>query len=355
MSSPYMTGILSLILLVSAVFDATTLNVPNSGSVAVSTRWFDYVVVIMLENHSINYTYYNGRGINPCLGNCTYFTSLANNNGLAMNYTNDAIASPSAGDYIAITSGYGNTQQQCNAGPRTSGCNSLQLSNIVDSLENAGLGWKVYMEGYPMASGCAYSPLGAPFYYDPVHNPFVYYSDIQNNPARCAHIVNANSQTVNQSSDGCWPTALPIDDLFLRDLNNVTRASNYMWLTPNRIDDLHNCNDVSTGNAWLQEMIPKILGSTLFSTRRAALFVTFDEPACTNPPGQPICPPALPQLYSVWASNPSAHVTISGHKSNQVYTHYSALRTIEDNWNLPQFYTSTDGSAANMNEFFLAA
>src|SRR3989441_516978 len=122
-------------------------------------------------------------------------------------------------------------------------------------------------------------------------------------------------------------------------------ASNYMFLTPNSIDNTHDCpNNVSAGNAWMKEMIPTILGSTLFQTRRAALFVTFDEPrTSTNL-----------QLYSVWASNPSNPTILSGHKSNHSYTLYSPLRTIEDNWNLTPFFASNDGSASNMQEFFRA-
>jgi hypothetical protein len=56
-------------------------------------------------------------------------------------------------------------------------------------------------------------------------------------------------------------------------------------------------------------------------------------------------------LYTVWASNSTNPTTFSGVKSVKPYTHYSALRTVEDNWNLPPLITSTDGSASNMSEF----
>jgi hypothetical protein len=54
-------------------------------------------------------------------------------------------------------------------------------------------------------------------------------------------------------------------------------------------------------------------------------------------------------LYSVWASN---SVTKTGFKSINAYTHYSPLRTIEDNWRLPYLNATTDGAANNMQEFF---
>jgi hypothetical protein len=312
-------------------------------------RWFDYVVVIMMENHSINNTY--GKSVLPnswnsssqtCLGNCTYYDLLADSNGLAKEYTVDAIQGCSLGCYIAITSGYGNTNQACNGGP-SGGC-LLQIPNIVDRLESAGLSWKAYMEDYPIASGCSNGFSGN---YEPNHNPFIYYSDIHNNPARCSHIVKANKQLNSQST--CWPTAVENDDLFINDLNSVSTASNYSFLTPNRIDDNHDCNDVSVGNAWLNNLIPQILDTTVFKTKRAALFVTFDEEGCTLSG----CPSPIPELYSVWASNLAHATTKVGFKSVNPYTHYNPLRTIEDNWNLPPLNATTDGSAQNMHEFFL--
>jgi hypothetical protein len=304
----------------------------------------------MMENHDINYTYgvsnpnWNSNS-QTCLGNCTYYDLLADSNGLAKEYIQDQtqITGCSLGCYIAITSGYGNTPQPCNDGPFASGCQLLPQTNLVDRLESAHLSWKAYMEDYPIQSGCFNDFRGN---YEPNHNPFIYYADIQNSMARCQRIVNANPP-VNQNST-CWPTSLPTDSVLLNDLNSPSTAPNYMFLTPNRVDDNHDCNDVSVGNAWLHEMVPQILGSTLFKTTRAALFITFDEPSCTN--NFPACPPSRKELYSVWASN---SVTKTAFKSVNSYTHYSPLRTIEDNWRLqPYLNATTDGAANNMQEFF---
>ena len=208
------------------------------------------------------------------------------------------------------------------------------------------------MEGYPQPSGCVNNDAGYPYYYHFNHNPFIYYANIQNNPTRCSHIVNAN--TLNPQPNipvpRCWPIAVDNDGLFLNDLNSVVNAPNYMFLIPNTVDDVHDCNDVSVGNAWMNQLIPQILRSTLFTTRKAALFITFDEDGCTFTG----CPSAGPQLYTVWASNATNPTTIAGLKSVQPYTHYSALRTIEDNWMLPPLIPSTDGSAINMGEFLRA-
>ena len=365
--------LLVAVILVSTTLASSNLSITNSGAVSNSNgafgRWFDYVVVIMLENHSINYTYgisvppnsWNSTKGGTCLGNCTYFKSVADANSLAEGYTNTGVTDGSAGDYIAITSGNGTTPGSCNSGIfpyEINGCSPMQIPNIVDRLDPAHLSWKAYMEGCP--GQCGGGPTGCANIdafdggtnYGPNHNPFIYYSDIQNNLTRCANIVSANSQPVSQNT--CGPTPVVNDDLFINDLNSVSNASNYMFLTPNQIDDVHNCNDVTVGNDWLNKLVPQILNSTLFRTKRAALFITFDEPGCTNPPGQTSCPSAAPDLYSVWASNstnPQSKTKV-GFKSNLNYTHFSALKTIENNWGLMPLVASTDGSANDMQEFF---
>ena len=354
MRSPFSSVLFVTVILVSSTVASTTLSVNNSGFVTgpLSGKWFDYVVVIMMENHNINNTYYKGVGTNPCFGDCTYYTSLANSGGLAEEYTIEGInaAGCSIGCYIAITSGYGATTSTCNSNPPgSSGCPFLQIPNIVDRIESAGLSWKAYMEGYPKPSTCFNDDGSGTSYYHFDHNPFIYYADIHNSPARCARIVSANSQTVSQATNGCWPSSLPTDDLFLNDLNSTSTASNYMFLSPNTIDDNHDCDDVSIGNAWLNQVIPQVLGSPLFKNQRAALLVTFDEPGCTFS----TCPSSPHgELYTVWASNAAHPITNVGFKSMNAYTHYSALRTVEDNWKLSPLISTTDGSAQNMTEFF---
>jgi len=354
MRTPLSSLLFITVILVSNVFASASLSITNSGVVSgpLLGKWFDYVVVIMMENHSINLTYYKGVGTNTCLGNCTYFSSLANSNGLAKEYTDDSIQAGSLGDYVAITSGYGTLDSGCNSSPPgSSGCPFLQIPNIIDRLESAGLSWKAYMEGYPVSSGCYNNDMDFPNYYHFSHDPFTSYADIQNSTSRCSHIVNANSKNPQPKTPlpRCWPIAVDNDDLFLKDLNSVVDASNYMFLTPDTIDDNHDCNDVSVGNAWLNQLVPQILRSTLFTSRKAALFITFDEDGCTFSG----CPSAGPELYTVWASNPTNPTTVAGLKSIQHYTHYSSLRTIEDNWNLPPLIASTDGSASNMHEFLI--
>jgi acid phosphatase len=150
------------------------------------------------------------------------------------------------------------------------------------------------------------------------HNPFVYYRDIASNPARCARVVPAGAAS----------------QALLDDLASPATASNYLWLTPNNCNNMHDC-PIAAGDAYLADLVPKILQSLVFQTKRAALFVTFDEGY-----GQP--------AYTVWAG-PVAKPAFA---SSIPYDHYSLLATIEANWNLSAL-TTNDRAAASMEEFFI--
>ena len=348
MRTPALSLTFVAVILLSSTVASSSLNIDNSGNVAASPlgKWFDYVVIIEMENHGINQTYGSS-----CFGNCTFFSSLADMNALAENYDKGGVPG-SLGDYIVLTSGVGTVS--CNGSPPD--C-VPDVPNIVDRIEGTHLTWKAYMEDYPSPCVSNCSPIGSCFVggsstlgkYASIHNPFVYYHDIVNSTSRCAKIVPANSVIPPaQATQVCGTSAAPgiveTDDRLLSDLNSVSNAANYTFLTPNTIDDAHDCMDVSTPNLYLQQLVPKILSSTLFTTKRAALFITYDE--------QDGYGASIPQLYAVWASHNAAH-TQPSFKSINHYTHFSLLKTIENNWGFLPFFASTnDGTAVDMAEFF---
>ncbi|TLZ68302.1 MAG: hypothetical protein E6K12_01905 [Methanobacteriota archaeon] len=270
---------------------------------------FDYVLTIMLENKAICDI------LTSCNGSAPYLTSLAAASGLATHY--HGCISPSLGNYLCITSGstFGCTADSL---PNASACTreAWNATNLVDRLVAANLTWKSYQENMP--SDCF---AGNQYPYAAKHNPFVYYKDIATNATRCARDVP--SGTSNQ--------------LLLSDLGSTTTASNYMWYTPNLCHDMHDCN-VTAGDTFLSGLVPQILNSTVFQTQRAALLITFDEDGGGR---------GSPDLYTVWAGPAVKH----GFQSNVPYDHYSALRTIEANWNLAPL-TANDTAAVPMNEFF---
>src|SRR2546428_221721 len=166
------------------------------------------------------------------------------------------------------------------------------------------------------------------------NHPLIYYADVQDNVTRCSsHVVPANS----------GPSGPP-DDLFISDLNNLTTASNFMWLTPNNCDDMHGGNGcpssiMTFADNYTRQLVPKILSSLVFKTGKAALFIVWDEPTS--------CGVAC-QIPAIWVGP-----TIKQHYvSDKPYNHYSYLATLESLWALPVL-TPNDANAPSMIEFFL--
>jgi acid phosphatase len=273
--------------------DGTT-PLPRNASIAPA---FNNVIVILMENH----------GLNDIVGSATYMTTLANTYGLATQYT--AVSHPSEPNYLALIGGdtFGVTRDGvC--------CWTINSTNVVDRIENAGLTWQAWAEDASGSGTCSFRP---PQSAD--HFGFLEFSDI-NTASRCANFHSTQSSS---------------DSEFVNALNNS--PSNFMWLTPNDCNDMHDC-PVSTGDTYLAGLVPRILTSNLFATQKAALFVVFDE-GNNNYPND--------YVYGVWAGS----AVKKAHSSSSQYSHYSFLRTIETNWNLPSL-TSNDANAPAMTEFF---
>ncbi|HZY46795.1 MAG TPA: alkaline phosphatase family protein [Candidatus Bathyarchaeia archaeon] len=292
---------------------------------------FDYVVVIIMENHSLC----------SIVGNITigcaasniapYEAGLAQTSSLATDYT--ALTHPSVPNYLALVSGstFGVTSdclpttKPCNSNPV---CCPVAALNIVDRLDRAGLTWKGYAEDYPVASGCSNATNRL---------PFNYFADIYSNVTRCARLVNANSLKAGSSIGN--------PDLFLNDLASSKTFSNFMWFAPSGCDQGHGSCASATdqGDVYLSTVVPRILNSAIFTTQRAALFIVEDEGTGgdTCPVGSGDC------VYALWAGPQVKR----GYQCNTAYSHYSFLATLEWNWGLASL-TSNDGSAHPMTELF---
>src|SRR5437667_4074598 len=268
---------------------------------------FDYLVIILMENHNLCAI------LTSCGGSATYMSKLTDAWGLGReeDYRN---VNPRRPNYRGLTGGSDFGCSGYDGGPNSNGCTGAAWAapNIVDRLVDAGLTWKAYMEDMP--SNCYGSDSGN---YVVRHNPFVYYSDIANNATRCSRVVPAGSS----------------DSALINDLASTSTASNLMWLTPNKCNDIHSC-PIDTGDAYLADLVQRILSSPVFTTQRAAVYITFDEGY-----GQPV--------YTVWAGR----VVNPTYTSSVAYDHFSLLATIESNWNLPTL-TANDAGAAAMTEFF---
>jgi Phosphoesterase family/PKD domain/Bacterial Ig-like domain (group 3) len=291
---------------------------PSSGT------YFDHVVIIMMEDHGINNIC--ARSPPPCLSTNgdPYAAGLANSYGIGSQYL--GVSHFSQADYIATLGGDING---CVGYP----CQPSSNTNLVDRFEAAGLTWRGYMENQAPASGCDTS-YNEP--YTPEHNPFVFFTDITSNPARCSNIVKAN------------PTTCSVTDCTLIDDLNSAAAPNFMWLTPNNCNNMHGvtgicATSIPLGDSYLSGLVPNILNSQAFTTQRSALFLVFDE-------GNGYCPlngSSEDCVYAVWAG-PG---TKTGFVTSNLYNHYSFTKTVEINWNLASL-ASNDAAATPMTEFF---
>jgi phosphatidylinositol-3-phosphatase len=235
---------------------------------------FDHVFLIVMENHSYG----------EIIGNtgAPYVNSLVTAGALATNYT--AVSHPSLPNYLALTGG--------STFNITSDCTTcwVSASNIGDSLDAAGSSWKAYEESMP--SACF---VGDSYPYAQKHDPLIYFNDIRTNSSRCqSHIV-------------------PYTQL-ATDLRSTTTTPSYSFITPNMCNDMHDCS-VGTGDAWLQQQVPAIMGSPAFTSQRSLLAITWDEDDSS----------AGNQVATIFLGSG----IVGGAKSSFGYDHYSLLRTLE--------------------------
>ena len=266
---------------------------------------FSHVFIIVMENEAYE----------KILGNTTaapYINSLAQRYAVAANY--HGITHPSLPNYLALTAGDTFTI--------TSDCTDCFVDhpNIVDQLEAAGKSWKAYMESMP--SACFVGDSGK--LYRQKHNPFIYYDNIRNNPARCNKIV-----PFSQFDADLQANALP----------------NYVWITPNMCNDIHDCS-LATGDAWLQTWVSKILASPAWQ-QDGALFLTFDE--SNHSDNTSCCTYAFGGHVLTLVISPLAR---PAYQSQVAYDHYSLLRTIEESWGLPPLAHAGCDCSPSMADFF---
>jgi hypothetical protein len=283
--------------LVFAVGAPTVEGAAQFGSLGSAHEWptpIRHVFVIYFENQEYNTTFANG----------PYEASLARTYANASQYY--SYGHYSLPNYLAATSGLWT--------------NSFQVTramNIAHLATSAGLTWKQYSESIPYP--CDPTSNGT---YDIYHSPFMMYSYVASNPARCDRDVVGLSN---------FTTAL--DD---------HAAPNYALIVPNNTDDDHDTN-VSVGDAWLQQWLSPILKMPAFKT--SVFFITYDEG--TTDWGVKGNNTGGGHLYFV-AVSPYAN---KGYSSPTKYTDFNLLTTTEwllglghtgmnDNWS--QYPPMTD-------------
>ncbi|HVH64598.1 MAG TPA: alkaline phosphatase family protein [Candidatus Acidoferrum sp.] len=264
---------------------------------------FSHIFVIVMEN--TEYGGVIGSGAAP------YINSLANTYGLATNYY--GASHPSLPNYLALTAG--------STFGIASDCTTcfVNATNIADQVEASGRSWKAYMEDMP--SPCFTGPWSGN--YAMKHDPFMYYDDIRNNPARCAAHVVPFTQFWGDMSSGYVP--------------------NFVWITPNMCNDMHDCA-VATGDAWLRNVVPTITASAAFRNG-GVLFITWDEGSTSAG----CCGDSWGGHIATLVISPRS---INGFRSGVAENHYSLLRTIEDGFRLGHLNAAGWSSTVAMREYF---
>jgi hypothetical protein len=245
---------------------------------APAPAWQGTVFTVVMENHSQADIFGNK--------DAPFINTLANQNAIAKGYR-DNLVHPSEPNYIWMVAGE-NFGILDDNDPISHHIDAQ--AHIADQLEMQGLSWKGYMES--MGSPCG---LTANYPYEPKHDPFVYFDDI-----------NGWDGTTFQPSTRCNEHVVDYSQLD-KDLAANT-VPKYAFITPNMIDDMHD-GSVADGDAWLAREIPKILGSNAFNNG-GVLFLTWDEGSNStdDPPMIVISPNAKAAFVSTTAFNASSYL-----------------------------------------------
>lgn len=205
------------------------------------------VVIITLEN--ANYDHVIGTQDMP------YLQSLLTKGALAANYF--ANAHPSLPNYFVMTTGLPITTANNFSGTVTD-------DNVARQLSAAGKTWKIYAESIPSRGYLG----GDQGLYSRHHNPFSFFSDLQQSPSAAANIV---------------PFSQFNSDVFSGNIPH------YSFIVPNNVNNAHSCADGSvtnctlgsrlqTADQWLQSNIAPLLANSGFQ-QSGLLVITFDESA----------------------------------------------------------------------------
>ena len=294
-----------------AVMVALALMVPLAASAHTNVsneklKNFQHVFVIMMENTSFTSLIGNK--------NAPWINFAARTYGFATNYT--GVAHPSQPNYIAATSG--STNGVVNDNDVT-----IDVPNIVDQIEGSGRTWKAYMQSFSLCSTPLDHACGNQLY-ERKHNPFISYTDVQNNPARVANVVDFSQ--------------------FSTDLANKN-VPDFSWISPDQCSDMHGrvgpssdpCNFgnvqglIATGDAFLSSTVSAIMSSSAFNGN-SVIIITWDESDFPFNDTSGCCDanPGGGHVVTLTIS----HSDHSSRTSNVAYNHYSMLATVEGGWEL---------------------
>ncbi|AUG80526.1 hypothetical protein CFP65_5844 [Kitasatospora sp. MMS16-BH015] len=272
---------------------------------------YDHVFTVMMENTDYNQIM-NDPGDTPFIHSLmTQGATLTDAHG---------VYHPSDENYLAIAGGDTYTK----GATYWPNINSPQR-NLGDTIEGAGKSWKAYEQGMG-------TPCNTTTQYDakymPDDAPFINYTDISGNPARCAaHLFDTTQLTT--------------------DLRSAATTPNFSWIAA---DDYYDGEGSGNGSAtslqvqdgWLKQTLAPIMASPAWTQQRSLILLTWDE--SENEGYNHVATIAVGSQGTVPA----------GTSSPTHYDHYSIGRTIEQALGLPGL-TANDTYATPLNAAFVHA
>ena len=329
---------------------------------------YDHVGVLVLENESESSTWGAGSV-------AKFLNSLVSSGAFASNYYADGHVS--LDNYITLTSGLpGNADTYsdclssnlftCQASVTAQQVPPNSALNVADQVESSGQSWKEYADSAP--STCFHADLSPivkppdPYQgnstaapagnYADRHNPFVYYTDITGNAARCA----AHDVPFTQLSGDIAADTMP----------------NYFFITPDTCHDGHDspcasgspmpafcpggaaaaatAGGLTAADCWLYANLPSLL-QYLYG-HNGVLFITTDEGSSSDTAGCCTGGQAGQQgvggKVGLLAIGPGV---AAGTTSAHPYDHVSLLRTMEDALGIG-VYLNNASTATAMSDLF---
>ena len=267
-----------------------------------------HVLVLMEEN----------KGYAAVLSGAPYL------DGLAHTYLSSSawygIDHPSAPNYVGFLSGsIQNVVGDCTP----PSCGPYTAASLGGQLTSAGIPWTAYMESMPAP---CYAGASSGLYAEK-HNPFVYFNDVLHNNCASHVLPYPGSGSLVSTLDG-------------------SNAPDFVWITPNLMDDMHD-GTVAQGDAWALANLAPVLASSWFKDYNATVIVTMDE---GDSNGSASCCGQLSggQIPMIVISNRAAgrgSVAITGDQ-------YGMLRSIEEDYRLQLLGAAASPVNGDVSSYF---
>ncbi|KAI9355295.1 phosphoesterase family-domain-containing protein [Zopfochytrium polystomum] len=351
-------------MLAASLLVAAALAINGVAADAPVGKWFDHYVFVILENEDLA----------PVIKN-DVFGAFAKKGLSQTNY--HGVAHPSQPNYWATIAGNRTFPTIYNANTTTAvkitgdnGDNNFDVigeKTIAHSLADAGISFKVYSEDYPTPGKCYLADGYGDLFITPDLKPFINpngpTSNSTNRLYKRKHNPFLSFPTYYNSSNPVFCAAQQNFPALWSDLLSGSLPQ-YAYIVPNQLNDDHDTT-VDYAAAWFEDFIAKFDAYAEAQSARILLHVTYDEDdtayaiyyndkldnagnpnpyynASANPTKLANCTDLLNctadtnnnKVYSVLAGS-AVKPSAIGTEDDTLYSHYSILKTLQQNWGLP--------------------